>query len=321
MTDFQHTVTEEENGRAIKDLIRHHFSFSSRLMTKLKFQQLIDLNGQPAPGWIPVTAGDVITIHLPEETSNFAAEPIPIDIVYEDEHLLILNKQAGVAVHPTKGKPDHTIANGLMYKMMQNGEHYKIRFVNRLDMNTSGLLIVAKNGFVQEEIIKQMRKNQVDKRYIAVVTGVLAEEEGVIDLPLGRPFPDEVERWVVPEQDGGAPSVTHYQVLQRFNGYTLLQLKLDTGRTHQIRIHLSYIGYPIVGDHLYCHGDPFAYRRRLGIRSRDEHEEKVSPYIDRQALHAFSLTFCHPISGQRIHVEAPLPADMCQLIQTLQELP
>lgn len=316
MTEFQYTVTEEDKGLAVKDILRRRFTFSSRLMTKLKFQNLVYLNGESMPGWVPVSPGDVLQIHMPEEHSEFPPEDIPITPIYEDAYLLVLNKQAGTAVHPTKGKPNHTIANGLMKKMQDDGETYKIRFVNRLDMNTSGLLMVAKNGFVQEEIIKQMRRNEVEKKYLAVVRGVIPEEEGTIDLPLGRPFPDQVERWVLPEAEGGAPSITHYRVLERYHNHSLVELRLETGRTHQIRIHLAYIGYPIEGDHLYCHGDPFAYRLLHG----DIHEEKVSPYIGRQALHAYSLRFRHPTDGEMIQCEAPLPEDMKQLITIFKTL-
>lgn len=324
MTEFRHIVTEEEAGRSVKELMRQHFTFSSRLMTKLKFQNLVFLNGEPMPGWVPTACGDEIVVKMPEETSDFEAEDIPIDVVYEDKDILVLNKQPWVAVHPTKGKPNHTIANGLMKKMKDDmaagtGEPYKIRFVNRLDMNTSGLMIVAKNGFAQEEIIKQMRKNQVEKKYIAVVTGEIPEEEGTIDLPLGRPFPDEVERWVLPEEEGGQPSVTHFRVLERFNGHTLVELKLETGRTHQIRIHLSYIGYPIVGDHLYCHGDPFEYRRVHNIPGY-VHEERVSPYIDRQALHARYLAFRHPVTKELLSFETEIPQDIQQLITILKDM-
>lgn len=324
MTEFRHTVTAEEAGRPVKDLIRQHFTFSSRLLTKLKYQNLVFLNGQPMPGWVPAAPGDEILVKMPTETSDFEPEDIPIDVVFEDRDILVLNKQPWVAVHPTKGKPNHTIANGLMKKMQEDsasgtGGPYKIRFVNRLDMNTSGLMIVAKSGFAQEEIIRQMRKNQVIKKYIAVVTGEIPEEEGTIDLPLGRPFPDEVERWVLPVEKGGQPSVTHFRVLERFHGYTLVELQLETGRTHQIRIHLSYIGYPIVGDHLYCHGDPFEYRRLHNIPGY-VHEERVSPYIDRQALHARFLSFYHPVTKDRLQFEAPLPEDIKNLIRTLKQL-
>lgn len=315
MTEFQYNVTEDDKGLSIKELLHRHFTFSSRLMTKLKQQNLVYLNGEPMPGWVPTKPGDQIAIRMPEEHSDFLLEDIPIDVIFEDSYLLVINKQAGVAVHPTKGKPNHTIANGLMKKMTDSGEQYKIRFVNRLDMNTSGLLIVAKNSFTQEEIIKQMKQDQVTKKYIAVVTGEIPEEEGTIDLPLGRPYADEVERWVLPEEDGGSPSVTHYRVLDRFHGHSLVELRLETGRTHQIRIHLSFIGYPIVGDHLYCHGDPFAYKRIHG----DVHEEKVSPYIDRQALHAKYLSFRHPVTKSQIECNAPLPSDIVNLIETLKK--
>ncbi len=326
MTEFTHTVTPDEAGRPIRDILRRNFHFSSRLMTKLKAGDLILLNGEPMPGWVPAAAGDRITARMPQETSDIAPEPIPLDILYEDAYLLVLNKQAGVAVHPTKNKPYHTIANGVMQKMLTDMEKgsdpaapYKIRFVNRLDMNTSGLLLVAKTGYVQEEIIRQMRAKEVEKKYLAVVTGVVSEEEGVIDLPLGHPYEDEIERWVVPEQKGGVSAVTRYRTLRRFREHTLLELSLETGRTHQIRIHLSYIGYPIVGDHLYGHGDPFLYRKLHNI-PKDVHEEHISPYIDRQALHAYELTFRHPVSGARMTFRAPLPQDMRDLLATVAAL-
>ncbi len=324
MTEFKHIVTADEAGCSVKELMRKHFTFSSRLMTKLKFQKLVYLNGEQMPGWIPTEAGDEILVRMPEETSDFPPEDIPINVVYEDNDILVINKQPWVAVHPTKGKPNHTIANGLMKKMYDDeaagrGHLYKIRFVNRLDMNTSGLMIVAKNSFAQEEIVKQMRKNTVIKRYIAVVTGEMPNDEGTIDLPLGRPYPDEVERWVMPVEDGGQESITHYKVLERFNGHTLVELQLETGRTHQIRIHLSYIGYPIVGDHLYCYGDPFEYRRVNNIEDY-VHNERVSEYIDRQALHARYLAFEHPVTRQLMEFKTDIPDDIEKLIETVKGL-
>lgn len=330
MSEFQYTVTKEDenNGLSVKELVRSHFTFSSRLMTKLKQNHLVFLNGKDVQWWISPCEGDVITINLPEEKSEFPPEDIPISVVYEDSDLLVINKQPGVVVHPTKGKPCHTIANGLMKKMLDEGENYKIRFVNRLDMNTSGLLIIAKNSHAQDNLTKQMNAGNrgLHKKYKAIVVGEMPNDCGTIDLPLGRPDENEVERWVLPVEQGGYPSVTHYRVLDRFKGHSLVELELETGRTHQIRVHLSYIGYPILGDHLYCNGDPFEYRRLHGDPRDNENydpelgqggKEIVSELIDRQALHAYSLTLRHPVSCELLQLEAPLPEDMQTVIQNL----
>ncbi len=328
MAKFTYIVKESDRELSIKELLSRNFSFSSRFMTKLKQNRLIFLNGESMPGWILPNPGDVITVVTPEETSDFPPEAIPISIVYEDDDLLVINKQPGIVVHPTKGKPCHTIANGLMKRMLDKGESYKIRFVNRLDMNTSGLLIVAKNSYAQDNLTKQMKTDHIQKKYMAIVNGVMVQDRGTIDLPLGRPDPNEVERWVVPVEEGGYPSVTHFKVLKRFKKNTLVELQLETGRTHQIRIHLAYIGHPIEGDHLYCHGDPFEYRRIHGDPRpsldgspgprMETNPEIVSDIINRQALHAFSLTFKHPVTGERLHLEAPLPDDMKRALAYLE---
>lgn len=332
MSEFKYIVTKDDVSRSlsVKQLVRANFTFSSRLMTKLKQNHLVFLNGEEVQWWISPAEGDIISILLPEEKSDFPPEDIPISVIYEDSDLLVINKQPGVVVHPTKGKPCHTIANGIMKKMLDERESYKIRFVNRLDMNTSGLLIVAKNSHAQDSLTKQMNADAggLHKKYKAIVVGEMPEDSGTIDLPLGRPDENEVERWVLPVEKGGYPSVTHYKVLDRFSGYSLVELELETGRTHQIRVHLSYIGYPILGDHLYCHGDPFEYRRIHGDPRDDEDynpqcgqggKEIVSDLIDRQALHAFSLTFRHPVSDEGLHLEAPLPADMQTVIEKLKK--
>lgn len=323
MTQFHYTVTENDKGLSVKELLRRNFSFSSRLMTKLKKNDLITVDGNPVRGWMILAPGVKLTVTLPEETCDFPPEDIPIETVFEDEHLLVINKQPGHVVHPTKGKPNGTIANGVMKKMLGDGAQYKIRFANRLDMNTSGLLIIAKNGFTQEHIIRQMKRGQVEKRYLAVVDGILEENEGTVDKPIGRPDPNEVERWILPVEKGGYDSVTHYKVLRRFEtgrGHTLIELRLETGRTHQIRVHMASIGHPVTGDSLYCHGDPFLYREiygdpKDGAAAREQ--GSVSPYIGRQALHAYKLSFIHPVTEQRLELEAPLPEDVERLLEKI----
>ena len=297
MTDFIHKVTPEDEGLELREIMREHFDFSSRLRNKIKRNKLVMLNGVQTPGWIKPSVGDVISITLPEERSNFEPQPIPLYPVFEDDDLMVINKQPGLIVHPTKGHPTGTVANALMHYMEQTGRHFKIRFVNRLDMDTSGLLVIAKNQNCQNDYTLQMKKNLVEKRYIAIVKGLVEAEEGTIDLPIGRPDPDNVRRGVM---DGGSPSVTHYKVLQRFTKqpYSLVELLLETGRTHQIRVHMSHIGHPVLGDWLYG-------------------GENVN-LIERQALHAARLSFTHPITGEKMMLEAPLPDDMKKAIQRLE---
>ena len=297
MTDFIHKVTPEDEGLELREIMREHFDFSARLRNKIKRNKLVMLNGVQTPGWIKPSVGDVISITLPEERSNFEPQPIPLYPVFEDDDLMVINKQPGLIVHPTKGHPTGTVANALMHYMEQTGRHFKIRFVNRLDMDTSGLLVIAKNQYCQNDYTLQMKKNLVEKRYIAIVKGLVEAEEGTIDLPIGRPDPDNVRRGVM---DGGSPSVTHYKVLQRFpkQPYSLVELLLETGRTHQIRVHMSHIGHPVLGDWLYGGGNV--------------------NLIERQALHAARLSFTHPITGEKMMLEAPLPDDMKKAIQRLE---
>ncbi len=296
MTEFYHKVTTEDEGLELREIMREHFDFSARLRNRIKREKLVMVDGISTPGWKKPPVGAEIRITLPDETSGFEPQNIPLDIVYEDDDLMIINKQPGLIVHPTKGHPTGTVANALMYYMEQTGKPFKIRFVNRLDMDTSGLLVVAKNSYTQNDYTKQMKENTVEKRYVAVVKGIVESDEGTIDLPIGRPDPDHVRRGVM---EDGAPSVTHYKVLDRYNGYSLVELLLETGRTHQIRVHMSHIGHPVLGDWLY---------------------EGLNPLlIDRQALHAAKLTFTHPMTKERVTFEAPIPEDMKTAIDKLSQ--
>lgn len=296
MAVFRYTVKKEDTEIPIKQIIRREFSFSSRLMTKIKKNRCAFLNGESMPGWVTADEGDILEVRIPDEKSDFDPENIPIYPVYEDDDILVINKQPYVIVHPTKGHPVHTIANGLMKYMNDTGQSFKIRFVNRLDMDTSGLLIIGKNSHTQDSLMKQMKTNRVEKKYIAVLKGVITDDEGTIDLPIGRPDPERVERGVM---EDGDRSITHYRVMERFKRHTLVELLLETGRTHQIRVHMSHIGYPVLGDYLYGGEAP--------------------SLIERQALHARFLSFYHPVTGERIVLEAPLYDDMNNLIKKLRE--
>jgi len=293
MADFRFTVTDEEQGQEVRLLMRKHFDFSSRLRNKIKRNHLLMINGKPAEGFHRVSSGDVVSVELPDEVSRFEPENIPLDIVYEDEDLMVINKAPGIVVHPTKGHLDGTIANALMYHMGQTGEKFKIRFVNRLDMDTSGLIVVAKNAYTQTGYIAQSDKGNVTKVYYALVHGSVSSSEGTIDLPIASPLPESKKRRI---SEDGAPSVTHYELIESFEDYSLLRIRLETGRTHQIRVHLSHIGHPIAGDLLY------------GGRQ---------DIITRQALHAASLAFEHPVKKEALSFEAPLADDIRTAILSL----
>jgi len=293
---FKYEIKESDEGLQVKELLRRNYGFSSRLMRRFKVVGGVSLNGQPVKLYHKGNAGDVISVSLPEEKSDFEPQDIPVCAAYEDEDLLVVNKQPGFVVHPTKGHPNHTMANGIMKYMLERDEQYKIRFINRLDMDTSGLLIVAKNSHCQDDLSKQMAKNAVVKKYVAVVHGTFDEEDGMIDLPIGRVSEDHVIRGVM---ENGSPSVTRYRVLERFAEHSFLELQLETGRTHQIRVHMSYIGHPLVSDVLYGKGE--------------------AEFIERQALHAAYLSFRHPVNGEFLKIEAPLPKDILDLLGKLRK--
>lgn len=295
MAKYKYTVTAEDKDRTINRIIRGRFDFSHRFKTKIKYQGLIDLNGVKTPGFVIPKAGDIIEIRLPEETSDFTPEDIPISVLYEDDDLLLVDKQPGIIVHPTKGHPVHTIANGVMKYVNDTDQSFKIRFANRLDMDTSGIVIIAKNANAQNDISHQMRTQHIIKKYIAIVKGIVEEDEFTIDLPVGRPTDDSVQRAVMYE--GGKDAVTDVKVLERFASTSLVELTLHTGRTHQLRVHMSHIGHPIVGDHLYGGSMPWL--------------------IDRQALHAYYISFTHPMTGELLTVEAPYPDDILECLEKL----
>ncbi|GAB1475562.1 RluA family pseudouridine synthase [Bacillota bacterium] len=275
--------------------MKRRMNISSRLLRKLKFSDLVYLNGRKTKLFEKGKEGDIITLDLPDETSDFLPEDIPVSVIFEDADILVINKQAGIVVHPTKGHQSNTMANALVKYMSDKGDRYKIRFINRLDMNTTGVLLVGKNAYCQEDFARQASSGGVEKKYLTVVKGNVNEDKGTIDLPTGKPSEDDIRRAVY---DQGYPSLTHYEVIERFaKGYTLLRVALETGRTHQIRVHLSHIGYPVVGDVLYGQED-------TGL-------------IGRQALHAEQLSFNHPVTGKRLSFQAPLPADMKELLLRL----
>lgn len=299
MAKYEHIVTSDEAGLTINQILKLNFKFSSRFRTKMKYQSLVELNGETSPGYLRPEPGDVIGIRLPEETSDFPPEDIPLDIVYEDDDLILVNKQPGIIVHPTKGHPVHTIANGVMKYMLDTKQTFKIRFANRIDMDTTGIIIVAKNANAQNELSNQMRRGTVLKKYKAIVQGNVEQNHFMIDLPIGRPTQESIQRTVM--EEGGKNAISEVRVLERFNSekygpHTLVEVTLHTGRTHQIRVHLSHIGHIIAGDEL--------YGARLDL-------------IDRQALHAYHIEFEHPITQEHMSFDADIPEDMQHALAAL----
>lgn len=296
--DFlRYTACAGDEGLKIDNILKNKLNLSRRLITSMKKNNAIFLNGSPAFVNVRVNVGDEISVNIVKsESQDIEPQYIPLDIVYEDRDLLILNKQPGIVVHPTKGHPEGTLSNGIIYHWRKNGEYTIVRLVNRLDRDTSGLIIIAKNQFSHQAMAKQMENNMVNKIYNAVVHGNVEEGEGTIDLPIDRPSYDSIKRVVM---EDGQRAVTHYRVIKNLNDAALLEIKLETGKTHQIRVHMSHIGHPLFGDTLYGSYDD-------------------SELILRQALHASMLEFNHPRTGERMALKASIPQDMKRLIDRLE---
>ena len=230
---------------------------------------------------------------LEDEVEDTIPEKMNIDILYEDFDLLILNKQPNMVVHPTKSHQENTLSHGIAYHFRQNNIKRKIRFVNRLDMDTTGVLIVAKNPFAHQQMALQFEANEVEKRYLAIVSGVVEKDEEYIDCPIGREEDKSIRKMVT---EDGQESLSKYITLERYKENSLLDVQIFTGRSHQIRVHLTHIGHPIIGDNLYG---------------------EESPYIKRQALHSHYLKIKHPRTKEEVEIIAPLPKDMEELINII----
>ena len=274
-------------------------------ITRTSAQRLIEqgnilVNGKKQKVSYKVSAGDVITIEeeQPQEI-ELKAQDIPIQIIYEDDDIIVVNKPKGMVVHPANGNPDGTLVNAIMAicKDSLSGIGGEIRpgIVHRLDKDTSGLLIVAKNDKSHVNMSEQIKNHEVKKTYIALVRGIVKENEATIDMPIGRSNSDRKKMAI---NKNGRNAVTHIKVLKRYEKYTLLEVNIETGRTHQIRVHLSHIGYPIIGDYTYSNG-----KNEFGVVG--------------QCLHAKHLEFKHPITGKEMKLEAELPQYFNEILQQL----
>ncbi|WP_163878725.1 RluA family pseudouridine synthase [Paenibacillus favisporus] len=321
---ISYTVPPSEDGWLLKTILQKRLHVSRKLQSRLKLtEQGITVNGQRVYISVPVRDGDVVEIRMEKEISDdILPEPIPFRILYEDEHLLIVNKEAGIIVHPTHGHYTGTLANGVVHYWRDKGEAFRFRAVHRLDQETSGVIAIAKNPYVHQHISEQMIANEVDKRYLALVHGVPSPDEGEVDGPIDRDPEEPHRRIVTPD---GYPSLTRYKVVEAYgSSSSLVQLKLETGRTHQIRVHMTSIGYPLIGDKLYRHpvyqvlppeeeGAPETVLPQ-GLTSSERTVVLLDHSISRQALHAWELSFQHPVTRERMTFQAPLPPDMTRLI-------
>ena len=274
--------------------------FSRSKIKKLVQEEQIKLNGNAVVAHHKVKEGDSISVEWGEREEDFTrAEDIPIEIIYEDDSLIVVNKPAGMVVHPAHGNPNHTLVNALLYHakgLSQVGGMMRPGIVHRLDKDTSGIMVVAKNDRVHGMLAKQFKNHTIEKKYYAVVKGIVQHDEGVCEEPVGRAFINRKK--VIVRPTGGKEALTFFRVLRRLKEASVLEVLPKTGRTHQIRVHMAHMDHPIIGDSLY------------GMISTD---------ISRQALHAWALAFTHPVSRERLSFEAEIPEDIHALIQKLEE--
>ena len=294
MRILTYTVTPEEDGRMVKGILRGSLQLSYTLLKSLKWREnAILLNGQSVHVNTIVHAGDTVSVVLSERTPRedlYRANAAKPDIVYEDDDLLVLNKPAGVAMHPKSGDPSAPSLAAMLTNYL--GEGSVPHFVSRLDKGTSGLLIAAKSGYVHDRLRRALHSSDLRREYRAVAVGRVEPPCSVIDAPIGRTEGSIIRRCV---RADGLPSLTEYETLQVNDRFTLLRLRPQTGRTHQLRVHMAYLGHPLAGDWLYGTED--------------------KTLIARPALHSYELWFTQPVTGQELHFTAPIPQDMQRLME------
>ena len=298
----QFKVKNEEAGKRIDAYIASVDSEISRTAAqRLIEEEAISVNGKMPKASYKVQENDIIEIkEIGPKEIELKAEEIPLEIIYEDEEIIVVNKPKGLVVHPAVGNPDGTLVNAIMAicKDSLSGIGGEIRpgIVHRLDKDTSGVLIVAKNDAAHINISEQIKNHEVEKTYIALVRGIVKENEATINMPIGRSTKDRKKMAVAKD---GKNAITHFKVLKRYEKYTLLEIKIETGRTHQIRVHLSHIGYPVVGDYTYSNG-------------------KNDFNVEGQMLHAKKIKFQHPKQEKQMELEANLPKYFQEIIDKLE---
>lgn len=301
MSMLTRIVESDYDSTKIKIYLKDIMGLSSRFLKKAGKEHRVHVNGKPVFMNYIIAGGDKIEVDLErEETQDIEAQDIDVDVVYEDSDILVLNKKPFMVVHPTKNYNTGTLANGIMNHFKKTGQNCIVRLVSRLDMNTSGLIIIGKNQFAHMRLSDEMKTERFEKRYLALVHGNLEEKEGTINKPIYRVGGDVIARVIDPR---GKQSVTHYKVIESFDGADLVECLLETGRTHQIRVHMQSLGHPIFGDELYA----------------SEFIEQDEDYIKRQALHAYGLDFYSPRTEEKLSLRADLPYDFKEAIEKLKK--
>ena len=320
---FEHFRFEVDKGQSLLRIDKYlalHLTQTSRHRIQLAIaSDYVRVNGVVVKANYKVKPEDVITIMMPSERRGFEVkpEPIPLDIVYEDDDLLVVNKPAGLVVHPGHGHFSGTLVNALAYHLGitpdedATDERMGV-LVHRIDKDTSGLLVVAKNEESQLKLARQFFDHSIERKYVALVWGNIAEDEGTVEGNIGRDPNDRLRFKVYPEGDRGRDAVTHFKVLERFGYVTLVECVLETGRTHQIRVHMNYIGHPLFNDSLY--GGDRILKGPLYAKYK-QFIDNCFELLPRQALHAKTLGFVHPSTGKLIRFDSEIPADMQALIE------
>ena len=293
----------EESVRIDRYLAEHCADFSRSYLQKLLKDQAVSVNGKPVKANYKTQEGDRILLEVPDlREPDILPEDIPLDILYEDEYLMVVNKPKDMVVHPSAGHMEGTLVNGIMAhcKGRLSGINGVLRpgIVHRIDKDTTGALLICKDDAVHRDIAEQLKEHSIKRRYRAIVMGNLKEDEGTVDAPIGR-HPVDRKKMAV-NYKNGKEAVTHYKVLERFGQYTYIECRLETGRTHQIRVHMASIGHPLLGDTVYG--------------------SAKNPWkLQGQTLHAMVLGFRHPVTGEFMEFEAPLPEYFCKLLDKLRK--
>ena len=292
--NIDYIIDEDSAGLRVEQFLRRKRYSGQNLSEIKRMPKSILVNGVHYYMRQELSTGDHLQVRICETQNSEKIPPtkLPLDIIYEDEDLLVMNKPAGMPIHPSLNNYTNSIANALAYYFQSQGKPFIFRCCNRLDRDTSGLTIVSKH-LVSGSILSDMTKyREVHREYLAIARGSVTPSEGTIQAPLGRKEGTIIERTV--DWEHGEDAVTHYKVVKEANGHSLVSLRLETGRTHQIRIHMKYLGYPLIGDYLY---------------------NPDMEYMTRQALHSHHMEFTHPITGEHMSFTAPLPEDMARVMQ------
>jgi len=290
---LDYLITEEFNGLKVYNILRGPMKVSGTMIKRLKKSGGILLNDAPVRTIDGVKSGDILTVIIDNnEGATIIPENNPISVLYEDESFIAVDKPANMAVHPSAGHQTGTLAQAVLWYLIEQGLQTKIRPINRLDRDTSGITLFAKNAYIQDQLARQMKDNRVYKAYLGIVHGVFSPEKGTIRLPIARKEGSIMERVI---DSSGYDSITHYETIKVHKDLSLVKFVLETGRTHQIRVHSKAMGHPLLGDGLYS--------------------DIVTNLIGRQALHSHQLSFDHPITGKRIELVSPLPEDMKRVLE------